>query len=116
MRLAQDDEVIDIFAPDRAATARRKQSRADIPLRVRRFLQLNKSGRGFRYTQGHSTGAGLKAVGFPAKKAPCRGDGASRCPFRKSYPDVLMVQSSQDGNRGNVARALDHSMHRRVFT
>jgi len=27
-----------------------------------------------------------------------------------------MVQSSQDGNGGNVARALDRSVHRRVFT
>jgi hypothetical protein len=27
------------------------------------------------------------------------------CPFRKSYPDVLVVQSSQDGNGGNGARS-----------
>ena len=36
-------------------------------------------------------------------------------PFRKSYPDVLMVQSSQDRNGGNVARSLDRSMQRRIF-
>jgi hypothetical protein len=32
------------------------------------------------------------------------------CPFRKSYPDVLMVQSSHDRNGDNGARALDCSM------
>jgi hypothetical protein len=32
------------------------------------------------------------------------------CPFRKSYPDVLMVQSSQDRNGDNGARSLDCSM------
>ena len=32
------------------------------------------------------------------------------CPFRKSYPDVLVVQSSQDGNGANGARSLDCSM------
>jgi hypothetical protein len=37
------------------------------------------------------------------------------CPFRKSYPDVLVVQSSQDGNGGNGARSLDRSMQRRIF-
>jgi hypothetical protein len=37
------------------------------------------------------------------------------CPFRKSYPDVLMMQSSQDRNGGNVARSLDRSMQRRIF-
>jgi hypothetical protein len=42
-----------------------------------------------------------------------QGEGRSiRCPFRKSYPDVLMVQSSQDRNGGNVARSLDRSMQR----
>ena len=37
------------------------------------------------------------------------------CPFRKSYPDVLVMQSSQDGNGGNGARSLDRSMQRRIF-
>ena len=41
--------------------------------------------------------------------------GALTCPFRKSYPDVLVVQSSQDGNGGNGARSLDRSMQRRIF-
>jgi hypothetical protein len=36
------------------------------------------------------------------------------CPFRKSDPDVLVVQSSQDGNGGNGARSLDRSMQRRI--
>jgi hypothetical protein len=29
------------------------------------------------------------------------------CPFRKSYPDVLVVQPSQDGNSDDPARPLD---------
>jgi len=37
------------------------------------------------------------------------------CPFRKSYPDVLVVQSSQDRNGEDGARALDRSMRGRVF-
>ena len=40
---------------------------------------------------------------------------ATGCPFRKSYPDVLMVQSGQDRNGDNSARPLDCSMQRRVF-
>ena len=34
------------------------------------------------------------------------------CPFRKSYPDVLVVQSSQDGNGD---RSLDRPMQGRIF-
>jgi len=37
------------------------------------------------------------------------------CPFRKLYPDVLVVQSSQDWNGKDGARALDCSMKRRIF-
>ena len=37
------------------------------------------------------------------------------CPFRKSYPDVLVVQSSQDRNGDNGARSLDCSMQGRIF-
>jgi hypothetical protein len=44
-----------------------------------------------------------------------RGRGFNRCPFRKSHPDVLMVQSSQDGNGDNGARSLDSSMQGRIF-
>ena len=40
---------------------------------------------------------------------------AQPCPFRKSYPDVLVVQSSQDRNGDNGARALDCSMQGRIF-
>jgi hypothetical protein len=36
-------------------------------------------------------------------------------PFRKSYPDVLVVQSSQDRNGDNGARSLDCSMQGRIF-
>ena len=39
----------------------------------------------------------------------------SRCPFRKSYPDVLVMQSSQDRNGDNGARSLDCSMQGRIF-
>jgi hypothetical protein len=35
--------------------------------------------------------------------------------FRKSYPDVLIMQSGQDGNGDNDARPLDCSMQGRVF-
>jgi mono/diheme cytochrome c family protein len=37
------------------------------------------------------------------------------CPFRKSYPDVLVVQSSQDRNGHDRARSLDGSMQGRIF-
>jgi hypothetical protein len=42
-------------------------------------------------------------------------DPTGTCPFRKSYPDVLVVQSSQDRNGDNDARSLDCSMKRRIF-
>jgi hypothetical protein len=37
------------------------------------------------------------------------------CPFRKSYPDVLVMQPSQDRNGDNGARSLDCSMQGRIF-
>jgi hypothetical protein len=37
------------------------------------------------------------------------------CPFRKSYPHVLMMQSSQDGDGDEDARPLDWSMQRRIL-
>jgi hypothetical protein len=37
------------------------------------------------------------------------------CPFRKSYPDVLVMQPSQDRNGDNGARLLDSSMQGRIF-
>jgi hypothetical protein len=37
------------------------------------------------------------------------------CPFRKSYPDVLVMQPSQDRNGYNGARSLDGSMKGRIF-
>jgi hypothetical protein len=40
---------------------------------------------------------------------------AAPCPFRKSYPDVLVVQSNQDRNGDNGARSLDCSMQGRIF-
>ena len=40
---------------------------------------------------------------------------AHACPFRKSYPDVLVVQSSQDRNGDDSARSLDGSMRGRIF-
>ena len=43
--------------------------------------------------------------------AKCR----ASCPFRKSYPDVLMMQSCQDGNSDNGTRPLDCSTQGRIF-
>jgi ABC transporter substrate binding protein len=37
------------------------------------------------------------------------------CPFRKSYPDVLMMQSGQDWNGDNDTGPLDCSMQGRIF-
>ena len=37
------------------------------------------------------------------------------CPFRKLYPNILMMQSSQDRNGDNGARSLDCSMRGRIF-
>jgi hypothetical protein len=37
------------------------------------------------------------------------------CPFRESYPDVLMMQPIQDRNADNGARSLDCSMQGRIF-
>ena len=37
------------------------------------------------------------------------------CPFRKSYPDVSMMQPSQDRNGDNGARSLDRSMQGHIF-
>jgi hypothetical protein len=38
-----------------------------------------------------------------------------RCPCRKSYPDVMMVQPADDRQRNNASGALDGSRQRRVF-
>jgi hypothetical protein len=38
-----------------------------------------------------------------------------RCPFRKSYPDVLVMQSCQDWNGGDDTGPLDCSMQGRIF-
>jgi hypothetical protein len=37
------------------------------------------------------------------------------CPFRKSYPNVLVMQPSQDRNGDNDAGPLDYSMQGRFF-
>ena len=37
------------------------------------------------------------------------------CPFRKLYPDVLMMQPGQDRNGDNDTRPLDCSVQRRIF-
>ena len=37
------------------------------------------------------------------------------CPFRKSYPNLSVMQPSQDRNGDNGARSLDGSMQRRIF-
>ena len=35
---------------------------------------------------------------------------AGPCPFRKLYPDVSVMQSSQDGNDGNIPDPLNGSL------
>jgi hypothetical protein len=37
------------------------------------------------------------------------------CPFRKSYPDILVMQPSQDWNDDDGASPLDGSMQGRIF-
>ena len=37
------------------------------------------------------------------------------CPFRKSYPDVVMMQSGQDWSGDNDTGPLDCSMQGRIF-
>ena len=37
------------------------------------------------------------------------------CPFRKSYPRVAMMQSTQDGHSNDGTRALDCSMQWRIL-
>ena len=38
-----------------------------------------------------------------------------RCPFRKSYPRVAMMQSTQDGHSNDGTRPLDCSMQWRIL-
>jgi len=38
-----------------------------------------------------------------------------RCPFRKSYPRVAMMQSTQDGHSNEGTRPLDCSMQWRIL-
>ena len=60
---------------------------------------------------------------FPWTSAPAYlvrdNDGACghvfTCPFRKLYPDVLMMQSGQDRNGDNDTGPLDCSMQGRIF-
>ena len=61
----------------------------------------------------HRDGLEYTRSGGGARSIPV--DVCYLCPFRKSYPDVLVVQSSQDRNGGNGARSLDRSMQRRIF-
>jgi hypothetical protein len=37
------------------------------------------------------------------------------CPFRKSYPNILMMQSGQDWDGDNDTGPLDCSMQGRIF-
>jgi hypothetical protein len=43
---------------------------------------------------------------------PC---GPHSCPFRKSYPDVLVMQSAKDLDRSDVADPFDRSPQWRIF-
>jgi hypothetical protein len=51
----------------------------------------------------------------PAEVASVGKAAAIPCPFRKSYPDVLMMQSCQDRNGDNDTGPLDCSMQGRIF-
>ncbi len=44
-----------------------------------------------------------------------RNAGGVCCPFRKLYPDILMMQSGQDWDGDNDAGPLDYSMQGRIF-
>ena len=52
-------------------------------------------------------------VGRPVGEPP--GGSSETCPFRKSYPDVFVMQSGQDWNGDNATRPLDGSTRRRIF-
>jgi len=57
-----------------------------------------------------------QTVGRPTSTAAkARQSKRSSCPFRKLYPAVLVVQSSQDRNGEDGARTLDCSMQGRIF-
>jgi hypothetical protein len=44
-----------------------------------------------------------------------RYDAVTACPFRKSYPDVLVMQPSQDRNSDNGATSLNCTVQRRIL-
>jgi hypothetical protein len=46
---------------------------------------------------------------------PPEGDAFVGCPFRKSYPRVAMVQSTQDGHSNDGTKPLDCSMQWRIL-
>ena len=39
----------------------------------------------------------------------------ARCPYRKSNPDVLMMQSTQDRQTENAANGLNTARNRRIL-
>jgi hypothetical protein len=53
--------------------------------------------------------------GTNSRTAETVGSVKRSCPFRKLYPAVLVVQSSQDRNGEDGARTLDCSMQGRIF-
>jgi hypothetical protein len=59
---------------------------------------------------------GPRLQSTPAAKPGLHSSGdPSDCPFRKSYPNVLMMQSSQDWNGDGDTGPLDCSMQGRIF-
>jgi len=61
--------------------------------------------------------AQIVPVEVPGKKGPVPfdKDEHNRCPFRKSYPRVAMMQSTQDGHSNDGTRPLDCSMQWRIL-
>jgi hypothetical protein len=43
------------------------------------------------------------------------GDHVDRCPYRKSNPHVLMMQSTKDGPRFDTPGALNEPSNRRIL-
>jgi hypothetical protein len=66
---------------------------------------------------GHHNNAGRSGIfGPPLRVKSYSRGGPLSCPFRKSYPDIMVVQPVQDWDGDNDAGPLDCPTQRRVFT
>jgi len=64
------------------------------------------------YSLPRLTGAWARRTSAPSRRPAAA---TPWCPFRKSYPNVLVMQPSQDRNGDNGARSLDCSVQGRIF-